>query len=43
MGQLRQLRTLLWKTVLDTLDYDCIGFAKEAAYSFVLTDRKNVV
>jgi len=37
MGQLRQLRTLLWKTVLDTLDYDCIGFAKEAAYSFVLT------
>ncbi len=37
MGRLRQLRNLLWKTTLDTLEYDCIGFAKEAAYSFVLT------
>lgn len=37
MGRLRQLRDLLWKTTLDALEYDCIGFAKEAAYSFVLT------
>ncbi|MCS7080068.1 MAG: YihY/virulence factor BrkB family protein [Chloracidobacterium sp.] len=37
MGWLPHLRRLLWKTVLDTLEYDCIGFAKEAAYSFVLT------
>ncbi|MFQ3581138.1 MAG: YihY/virulence factor BrkB family protein [Chloracidobacterium sp.] len=37
MGRLAQFRRLLWKTILDTLDYDCIGFAKEAAYSFVLT------
>ncbi|MGQ9897645.1 MAG: YihY/virulence factor BrkB family protein [Acidobacteriota bacterium] len=37
MGRLRLLQNLLWKTMLDTLEYDCIGFAKEAAYSFVLT------
>ncbi len=37
MSRLAQLRRLLWKTALDTIEYDCIGFAKEAAYSFVLT------
>ncbi len=37
MGWFPRLSRLLWRTVLDTIEYDCVGFAKEAAYSFVLT------
>lgn len=37
MRALRHLPKLLWKTTLDALDKDCIGYAKEAAYSFILT------
>jgi membrane protein len=37
MQALRHLPKLLWKTALDALDKDCIGYAKEAAYSFILS------
>lgn len=37
MVPLNQLHKLLWSTVLDTFETNCIGYAKEAAYSLILS------
>ncbi|HMW01677.1 MAG TPA: YihY/virulence factor BrkB family protein [Acidobacteriota bacterium] len=37
MVPVSQLPHLLWKTIWDMFDKGCVGYAKEAAYSFILS------